>query len=97
MNKYQYAYNNPLRYVDPDGHEPDCCDQETEKRVATGAAAGAAVGAVVGGVVGAGRGATAGGALGVVGGVLQGLFSVSWRAVELAQRQELYREQLLVR
>jgi hypothetical protein len=23
LNKYQYSYNNPLRYVDPDGHEAD--------------------------------------------------------------------------
>jgi RHS repeat-associated protein len=23
LNKYQYAYNNPLRYVDADGHDPD--------------------------------------------------------------------------
>ncbi|HEU4510318.1 MAG TPA: RHS repeat-associated core domain-containing protein [Pyrinomonadaceae bacterium] len=22
LNKYQYSYNNPLRYVDPDGHDP---------------------------------------------------------------------------
>lgn len=24
LNKYQYTYNNPLRYTDPDGHCPDC-------------------------------------------------------------------------
>jgi RHS repeat-associated protein len=23
LNKYQYSYNNPLRYVDPDGHDPE--------------------------------------------------------------------------
>ena len=70
LNKYQYVYNSPLRYEDPDGHEPtpNCCDQETEKRVATGAATGAAVGAVVGGVVGAGTGARTGGTLGLAGG-----------------------------
>jgi len=22
LNKYQYAYSNPLRYLDPDGHDP---------------------------------------------------------------------------
>jgi RHS repeat-associated protein len=23
LNKYQYSYNNPLRWVDPDGHDPN--------------------------------------------------------------------------
>jgi RHS repeat-associated protein len=30
LNKYQYTYNNPLRYVDPDGHDPDG-DQDQDK------------------------------------------------------------------
>ncbi len=30
LNKYQYSYNNPLRYVDPDGHHPDG-DQDQDK------------------------------------------------------------------
>jgi len=35
LNKYQYSYNNPLRYVDPDGHEPE---NEQDPRPATGQA-----------------------------------------------------------
>jgi RHS repeat-associated protein len=23
LNRYTYVYNNPLRYIDPSGHEPD--------------------------------------------------------------------------
>src|SRR5439155_7724651 len=29
LNKYQYSFNNPLKYIDPDGHCPECQDPQT--------------------------------------------------------------------
>lgn len=73
LNKYQYCYNNPLHYVDSNGHEaneanpdPDldpCCDPQ---RVAAGAAAGAAIGGTAGAIIGGGGGAVVGGAGGTL-------------------------------
>jgi RHS repeat-associated protein len=31
LNKYQYSYNNPLRYVDLDGHDPDNTEPEVQE------------------------------------------------------------------
>ncbi len=77
LNKYQFAYNNPLRYVDPDGHEPNaspnlepCCTQEQIDNINAATAAGAVGGAVVGGVVGAGVGGVSGATVGAGAGTL---------------------------
>jgi RHS repeat-associated protein len=34
LNKYQYSYNNPLRWVDPDGHDPEEPEPQDPRPVA---------------------------------------------------------------
>jgi RHS repeat-associated protein len=61
LNKYQYAYNNPLRYVDPNGHDPGDDDEQKGKvRQVVDTAAEVGVGllrglasSVTGGLIGA--------------------------------------------
>jgi RHS repeat-associated protein len=40
LNKYQYCYNNPLRYNDPDGHETEAEKKAKEAAAAAASAAG---------------------------------------------------------
>jgi RHS repeat-associated protein len=37
LNKYHYALDNPLAYVDPDGHAPCCLTDQDVKTIVTGA------------------------------------------------------------
>lgn len=40
LNKYQYCFNNPLRYVDPNGHDGVTIDSAAGQRLIQGAAIG---------------------------------------------------------
>jgi RHS repeat-associated protein len=60
LNKYQYSYNNPLRYVDPNGHDPGDDEPKGTGRQIVDTAADVAVGvlrgfasSVTGGLIGA--------------------------------------------
>jgi hypothetical protein len=35
LNKYQYCYNNPLRYIDSNGHEPGQSGRQKEEKQET--------------------------------------------------------------
>jgi RHS repeat-associated protein len=49
LNKYQYCYNNPLKYVDPNGHDPgDDGDDRSTARKVVDTVADVAVGALRG-------------------------------------------------
>lgn len=85
LNKYAYVRNNPLRYVDPDGHaEVDYDELLVNSTTALGAAFGMWTGGTIGGgggtllapgvgtIGGAAGGAAVGGAVGAFGGRLVG-------------------------
>jgi RHS repeat-associated core domain len=48
LNRYSYCYNNPLKYDDPDGHEPITATTAIALFIAGGTAIGAIIGAGIG-------------------------------------------------